>query len=368
MRVLILCPSRSGYSYTIQSTALEKGLLEKGCDARLALVHGPEETRAAILRSPSDLIIAVGNWTDYEPFVSIPRSMGLRVIPWFVSDDHVIKRHAEDFNSLGILATPSEHCKANFVRSGVSAEIVHVIPEAVDTDAWRPLSKKEEADFLALISTKDTNGGRPRLDVARAKADGVPVIYTSGGSPTNKGAQEVMRALATLQDLPWLYIMKTWSHQVLFKVATEELELAEELGISDRVKYVAGEFSAAFMRSLVGVCDIYAAPSRFEGFGLPLVEAQLCGKPVVTIDATSTRETVVDGVTGFHAKKTVLPDGTARADISDLAKHLRALIEDPSLRSKMGSAARERALSLYSPLAVAKQFLTLASLLADRRA
>ena len=39
------------------------------------------------------------------------------------------------------------------------------------------------------------------------------------------------------------------------------------------------------MPYLIAACDIYAAPSRLEGFGMPQVEAGACGKPVIGIKA-----------------------------------------------------------------------------------
>ncbi len=56
------------------------------------------------------------------------------------------------------------------------------------------------------------------------------------------------------------------------------------------------------MPYLFGACDIYAAPSRLEGFGMPQVEAGACGKPVISIKAMGMLDTLVHEETAFLGK------------------------------------------------------------------
>ena len=56
------------------------------------------------------------------------------------------------------------------------------------------------------------------------------------------------------------------------------------------------------MPYLIGACDIYAAPSRLEGFGMPQIEAGACGKPVIGIRAMAMLDTLIDGETAFLAE------------------------------------------------------------------
>ena len=55
-------------------------------------------------------------------------------------------------------------------------------------------------------------------------------------------------------------------------------DLAEQLGISKRVEFVTGRTPRELMPFLLSACDIYAAPSRLEGFGMPQVEAGQAGE------------------------------------------------------------------------------------------
>jgi hypothetical protein len=56
------------------------------------------------------------------------------------------------------------------------------------------------------------------------------------------------------------------------------------------------------MPYLLAACDIYAGPSRLEGFGMPQVEAGACGKPVIGIRAMAMLDTLVHGETAFLAR------------------------------------------------------------------
>jgi glycogen(starch) synthase len=78
-------------------------------------------------------------------------------------------------------------------------------------------------------------------------------------------------------------------------------------------------------------CDVLVAPSRFESFGLILVEAMMFEKPVVSTDIGGMREIVDDGVTGLL----VPPDYGAA-----LTSALQRLIGSGELRRTMGRAAR----------------------------
>ena len=108
------------------------------------------------------------------------------------------------------------------------------------------------------------------------------MILTVGGDAASKGAQEVMQALALIdrQAPPWKYVCKVWPQARTTLQNLADLELAAQLGIEKKVVYTTNTISRNFMPYLIGACDIYAAPSRLEGFGMPQVEAGACAKPV----------------------------------------------------------------------------------------
>ena len=69
----------------------------------------------------------------------------------------------------------------------------------------------------------------------------------------------------------------------------------------DRVSFTTHRVSRDLMPYLMAACDVYAAPSRLEGFGMPQVEAGACGKPVIGIAAMAMLDTLVHGETAFLA-------------------------------------------------------------------
>ena len=95
---------------------------------------------------------------------------------------------------------------------------------------------------------------------------------------------------------------------------------------------------------------IFVLSSRFEGFGLVLVEAMACGLPVVSFDCPAgPDEIITDGVDGL-----LVPSG----DVQALAEKLMALIADEDLRQRLGKQARQTA-QRYNMAAISNQWKTL---------
>jgi phosphatidylinositol alpha-1,6-mannosyltransferase len=81
--------------------------------------------------------------------------------------------------------------------------------------------------------------------------------------------------------------------------------LVVENGVSDTVQFL-GELPDERLIECYQQCDLFVLPNRevdgdFEGFGMVLLEAQACGKPVIAGDSGGTAETMVPGVTGLIA-------------------------------------------------------------------
>ena len=81
------------------------------------------------------------------------------------------------------------------------------------------------------------------------------------------------------------------------------------------------------------LCDVFVAPSRFESFGLILLEAMRLGKPVVAGDAGGMREVIGDDGAGILVEP---------GDPEALARVLISLLRDTDLRGAVGAAGRRR--------------------------
>lgn len=354
-RILLLV-QRSGYSFINQATSLSLGLSQIGVVNKI-IISSEEFPAKEILEFKPELVLGVGSWHSYEDFVEKPQKIGLKVVPWIVSDDKVGK-YISEYNRLGFILTTSLHCQKIFIRDGIRPEIIKVLPEAVDSNFWKKISENQLVSFLKLISISHQNLNLPFFfDLVKARRQKVPILFTTGGDATNKGAQEVIAALGKIKpEILWLYVIKTWPSEASFLHSAEELELAKKLGISNRIRYIVGEFSAEFMRNLMNFCDIYVAPSRSEGFGLPLVEAQFCEKPVISMKATSTQEIVKDGLTGFLVSPKLV-NSQPRADTDELATVLQKMLTDSNLRKKMGKNAKVFVTENFSPTVIASKLI-----------
>jgi glycosyltransferase involved in cell wall biosynthesis len=197
-----------------------------------------------------------------------------------------------------------------------------------------------------------------------------------------------MQALALIDaEAPdWRYVCKVWPQPRTEKQNRIDLKMAEELGIGKKVIYSTNMVSQNYMPYLISACDIYAAPSRLEGFGMIQVEANSCEKPVIAIDAMAFRDTMVHGETAFLAgvaeerkiteallgegheyetsQRIVFPNPRTaeyRASVPDIAKYLLMLMQDSALRQRMGKAGRKRVVELFDYRQVAKDFVKIVS-------
>ena len=113
-------------------------------------------------------------------------------------------------------------------------------------------------------------------------------------------------------------------------------ELAASVGVGDRVVWEGWSDDA---RSHLGAFDVFALPSRFEGFPLALLEALLSRVAVVATDVGSVAEAVHDGETGL-----LVP----AEDPSALADAIRRLLDDTELRRRLGEEGRQLVLEHFT--------------------
>jgi phosphatidyl-myo-inositol dimannoside synthase len=109
-------------------------------------------------------------------------------------------------------------------------------------------------------------------------------------------------------------------------------DLADKNGVQRHVHFLSG-LSYAELAACYSACEIFALPSRGEGFGLVYLEAMACGKPVIGGAHGGAPEIIQDGVTGY-----LVPHG----DAVQLATSIETLLRDPELARKMGERGKQR--------------------------
>ena len=122
-------------------------------------------------------------------------------------------------------------------------------------------------------------------------------------------------------------------------------ELMQELGIDESRCHLHG--SITDVKNIYQGSSIFTLPSRFEGFGLVIIEAMACGVPVVTFDCENgPRNIISNNQEGILVKP---------FDVDEYAKSLLRLIQDDQLRSQMGKRAYESS-QRYSIESIAMQW------------
>ena len=213
-----------------------------------------------------------------------------------------------------LVLAPSQYT-ADYVKTdqGVLAERLRVLPWALDPQ------------FEALVASSE-----------KAKTpDGFPtgnVILTVGRWLTNeryKGMDTLITALPKL--------LPRWPELHLVAVGEgddrEWLEhLAQESGVRRHVHFLSG-LSYAELTACYAACEMFALPSRGEGFGLVYLEAMACGKPVIAGAHGGAPEVIDDGRTGYLVQ---------HGDSVQLATSIETLLANPEMARAMGKRGKER--------------------------
>ncbi|MBI1314228.1 glycosyltransferase [bacterium] len=195
----------------------------------------------------------------------------------------------------------------------VDASRIRVLHPGVDASRFVPADRDE--------AVRESLGWKDRT-----------VVLTVGRLQKRKGHDVMIRALPTI---------KAAVPDILFAVIGDGDEranieqLTAEHGVGNHVQLL-GEVDDATMISCYQQCDLFALPNRqvgrdIEGFGMVLVEAQSCGRPVLAGASGGTRETMCLGETGI-----VVPCEEPQR----LASELISLLCDRDRLGAMGRAAR----------------------------
>ncbi|TSC78563.1 MAG: group 1 glycosyl transferase [Parcubacteria group bacterium Gr01-1014_29] len=358
MKILLLYeyPVNLG-SMSMQGDLLRRGLMEHGVEViPCHYEHRVNEREWFLKTAKVDAVLGIGWWVDTPTIIKAPQRYGHMPVPWLLADGWVANYH-DVIGSLPLVFTTSSWVKETYARDGVDTKNFEVLHVGFDPNLFRPIPRSHQT----ITEVRRMFGVR----------DEEKMILTVGGDVTSKGAQEMIRALAKIDATypHWKYVCKSTNSDCAREHHEEELALMTEMGLdTKKMVYVEDDFSHDFMPYLLNTADIYAAPSRLEGFGMIQVEAMACGTPVVSIDAMGPRDTIRHGETGFLAKVGEMIDLTEewvtdemglkgvekiyfdkpktfayRADIDELADYTLRLLTDDVLRKKLGQAAAEHA-------------------------
>ncbi|MEM3074879.1 MAG: glycosyltransferase family 4 protein [Candidatus Pacearchaeota archaeon] len=373
MKILLLYPyPAEPDGVSLQGEYLMKGLSELGVEVMPCNRVDNIEKIWCYKSFKPDVVIGVGYWGDIPEVIHSPMRHGLKAVPWFNADGWVANYH-ETLNNLPLILTTSNWVKETYIRDGIKGDNIFPCSIGYNPKIFYPYKKNDEK--IKLL--------RQMLGISEDEI----MILTAGGDVTSKGAQEMFKAIAKLKDeiQNWKYILKTYDSFSAENHGKEERKLISELGLDkNKILYLTGAYSPDFMSILINACDIYAAPSRLEGFGMIQLEAQACGKPVISINVGGPKDVIIHEKTGylvdvkeeiklesewvydwmgFEEKHKIYFDKPKtfayRADIDKIAEYTLKLIKDKKLREEMGKNAAEHALKNFHYKITAEKILNL---------
>ncbi len=209
--------------------------------------------------------------------------------------------------------------------------VAHADHRFVVSEYWkRMLAEEHGYDSIVTYNGLDS-GDFSDLPPRRSMN---PTVLFVGGLEARKGLEYLVLAMAPVvrnhPEARLVAVAKSGFRGIdepgWFKV------LAERAGITDHFTLLES-VSNEELAQLYSDCDLLVLPSRNEGWGLSLMEAMACSKPVIATKVGGVPELVTDGVEGLLVDP---------GDVPGLSAAICRLLGDGDARDRMGKAGRER--------------------------
>ncbi|WP_026734484.1 glycosyltransferase family 4 protein [Fischerella sp. PCC 9605] len=242
---------------------------------------------------------AKGATPDSDWTVLNPRGVLYDFYQWLYTDANA-RWEKKAFHQAQVVVAVSDKVAKDLIEIGVPPESLQVIVNGVDLQEFSP-----------GISDRQKWGLPQEVPLA---------LFAGDIRIPRKNLDTVLHALV---KVPQLHLAVAGITE-----GSPYLQLSASLGLSDRVHFLGLQHDVP---ELMKAVDFLVFPSRYEPFGLVVIEAMACGLPVITASTTGAAELITPEA-GI-----VLPDPD---DTEALAQGLLLLASDRNLRSQMGKTAR----------------------------
>ncbi len=177
------------------------------------------------------------------------------------------------------------------------------------------------------------------------RADGRTVLFAGRVMP-RKRVLDLIRAFAQVaQQIPSAQLRVAGEYHSEHSYTEAIRNVIHQADLGDRVHLLGALPEGAVLREFTG-CDVLALPSAQETTPMVIAQAMAAGKPVIATPVGGVAEMVGDGETGFLVDV---------GDVDGLASALSRLLQDPSLRTRLGQAGHKFALENYHVDTVARR-------------
>ncbi len=244
------------------------------------------------------------------PLVSTFHTLG--AVKSLAGDPEPIDRIRSEREIIGcsdvVIANAQAEANELIHHYGASPERIEIVPPGVDH---------------AFFSPGDRAGARAALELGDH-----PVLLFVGRIQPLKGLDVAVRTLAAVERRDAvLVVVGGTSGPAGDEHLAEVRQLAGELGVADRVRYVPAQ-PHHLLSTFYRAADVTVVPSRSESFGLVALESAACGTPVVATAVGGLGTLVHHGESGF-----LVPD----RDPERFAAHVDGILADPTLADDLGA-------------------------------
>lgn len=225
--------------------------------------------------------------------------------------------------------TVSNDMAAKILKGGTPADRVAVIHTGLDADVWAPSGRRDQVRQSLGLSATDL------------------AIGSVGRISREKGLDYLLHAAARL-------VPATPNLKLLLAGTGPDVDRLRQLAAALQLdKHLVMPGYVADAPEIMEALDIAVLPSVLEeGFPTSALEAQAAGLPLVASDIGGTRETLIEGKTGF-----LCPPRNA----AGLASAIQPLLEHRQLRLAMGTVARNHVTTAFPLSGMLRQFTQLYS-------